>query len=191
MNVQVLGISVDHIPCLQAWAESLGGISYPLLSDFWPHGKVAKKYGVLIKDAGKTERAIFIIDKNGIIRYIDIHDIDDQPSNEVLFAELDKIVPAEDRKGAPAVQEDVEEELPHGGVVMYCTNWCPDCKKARRWFEKHNIEFTELNVTRNAKAGQQVREWADGNLTTPTFDIDGTIIVDWQEDRLEEVLLKN
>ncbi|HBX68522.1 MAG TPA: hypothetical protein DEH25_03835, partial [Chloroflexi bacterium] len=40
LNAQVLGISVDHVPCLQAWAESLGGISYPLMSDFWPHGAV-------------------------------------------------------------------------------------------------------------------------------------------------------
>ena len=161
-----------------------------MLSDFWPHGKVAKKYGVLIKDEGKTERAIFIIDKDGIVRYIDIHDIDDQPSNEVLFEELDKVVPLADRSVQLFEDKEDEEELPHGGVVMYCTNWCPDCKKARRWFEKHNIEYTEVNVSSSAKAGRQVREWADGNLTTPTFDIDGTIIVDWQVDKLEAVLLK-
>ena len=84
MNVQVLGISVDHVPCLVAWAKSLGDINYPLLSDFWPHGEVAKKYGVFIEEEGKSERAIFIIDKEGIIRYIDIHDIDEQPDNDVL-----------------------------------------------------------------------------------------------------------
>jgi len=75
LNAQVLGISIDHVPCIQAWADSLGGIHYPLLSDFWPHGAVAKKYGVL-RVEGYAERAIFIIDKIGIIRYIDIHDID-------------------------------------------------------------------------------------------------------------------
>ncbi|MBL6965588.1 MAG: redoxin domain-containing protein, partial [Anaerolineales bacterium] len=91
-NVQVLGISVDHIPALQAWAKSLSGISFPLLSDFWPHGEIAEKYGVLRSD-GSSERAIFIIDKNGIIQYIDIHDIDDQPDNEVLFAELKRMDP--------------------------------------------------------------------------------------------------
>ena len=67
MNVQVLGISVDHVPCLVAWAESLEGVTYPLLSDFWPHGAIAKKYGVFRKD-GRSERVIFIIDTEGVVR---------------------------------------------------------------------------------------------------------------------------
>ncbi len=91
LNAQVLGISVDHIPCLKAWAESLGGISFPLLSDFCPLAAVAKKYGVKRKE-GFSERAIFVLDKYGIIRYIDIHDIDDRPKNNVLFAELKKVI---------------------------------------------------------------------------------------------------
>ena len=93
MQVQVLGLSVDSVPCLVAWAESLGGITYPLLSDFYPHGAVAQLYGVLRPD-GKSERAIFVIDKQGIIRYVDVHDIDKQPDRDVLFAELEKLEPA-------------------------------------------------------------------------------------------------
>lgn len=89
-DAQVLGISVDHSPALKAWAKSIGGISYPLLSDFWPHGQIALNYGVLRPD-GFTERAIFIVDKAGKIRYIDIHPIGDQPQNSVLFEELKKI----------------------------------------------------------------------------------------------------
>jgi len=61
---------------LKAWADSLGGIHYPLLSDFWPHGKISETYGVLRPQEGRSERAIFVIDKQGIIRHIDIHDID-------------------------------------------------------------------------------------------------------------------
>ena len=49
---------------------------------------VAKKYGAFIKEEGKSERAIFIVDKEGIIRYIDINDIDEQTDNEVLLAEF-------------------------------------------------------------------------------------------------------
>ena len=89
-NTQVLGISVDHVPCLVAWAESLGGIRFPLLSDFWPHGQVADKFGVLRSD-GTTERALFIIDKKGIIRYIDVHDINKRPRLEILVKELGKL----------------------------------------------------------------------------------------------------
>lgn len=91
LNAQVLGISVDHVPCLKAWAESLGGISFPLLSDFSPQASVAKKYGVRRKE-GFSERAIFVLDKYGIIRYIDIHDIKDRPKNEILFAELKRVI---------------------------------------------------------------------------------------------------
>jgi alkyl hydroperoxide reductase subunit AhpC len=90
LNTQVLGISVDSIFSHQAWGDSLGGIDYPLLSDFWPHGVVAEKYGVLT-DAGHSERALFVVDTEGIIRYIDHHDIEDTPDNDVLFAELNKL----------------------------------------------------------------------------------------------------
>jgi len=54
LNTQVLGISVDNNPSHEAWRKSLGGISYPLCSDFYPHGTVAEKYGVLRED-GVTE----------------------------------------------------------------------------------------------------------------------------------------
>jgi peroxiredoxin len=91
LNAQVLGISVDHVPCLMAWAESLGGISFPLLSDFSPLGAVARKYGVKRKE-GFSERAIFVLDKYGIIRYIDIHNIKDRPKNRILFAEVKKVI---------------------------------------------------------------------------------------------------
>lgn len=187
MNAQVLGISVDHVPCLVAWAKSLGTINYPLLSDFWPHGEVASKYGVL-QDDGRSERAIFIIDKDGIIRYIDIHDIDDQPSNQELLAELHKIDPEAAKREAAKEKEAVQADLPRGGIVMYCSSWCPDCKRARAWLQKRNLPYTEVDVYKTAAAADQVRQWADGNLVTPTFDIDGTIVIDMNEKRLEEIL---
>jgi glutaredoxin len=187
LNVQVLGISVDHVPSLQAWDESLEGITYPLLSDFWPHGEVAEKYGVL-RDDGRSERAIFIVDKEGVIQYIDIHDIDDQPDNEVLFAELGRIDPNPTPASAASSSED--EELPKGGVVLYCTSWCPSCRRARQWLGDNGIEYIEIDVNRNRKAASQVREWAGGNLTTPTIDVDGTIVVEWNQKRMEELLLK-
>lgn len=174
------------MPCLKAWAESLGGITFPLLSDFWPHGEVAKKYGVLRSD-GTCERAIFVIDKDGVIRYIDIHDIDDQPSNAVLFQELGRLAANNDFSASVRTQEE-ESELPHGGVVMYCTRWCPDCKKARTWLKSHNVPYVEVDIESNIRAAKQVRQWASGFETTPTFDIDGTIVVAFDEKRLAEVL---
>ena len=185
LNTQVLGISVDHIPCLQAWAKSLGGISYPLLSDFWPHGEVARCYGVLRKE-GKSERAIFVLDREGIIRYIDIHDIDQQPDNDELRRVLREIDPESAARYVEPREED--EALPHGGIVMYCTPWCDDCKLARAWLKERGLAYTEVDISRSRKAAAQVRAWNGGNQTTPTFEIDGQVITEFQPERLKQAL---
>ena len=84
-----MGISCDATPSQRAWADQLG-LSLPLLADFWPHGEVTQKYGVL-RSNGCPERALFIIDKQGVIRYIDVHQIGEQPDEEVLFEQLAKL----------------------------------------------------------------------------------------------------
>jgi len=86
----LLGITVDNIPTLFSWTNQMGELWFPVLSDFWPHGSVADRYGVLRTD-GTTERAIFIIDKNGIIRYIDVHDINKRPRLESIVKEMEKL----------------------------------------------------------------------------------------------------
>jgi peroxiredoxin len=86
----LLGITVDNIPTLFAWTNQMGKLWFPVLSDFWPHGGVAKKYGVL-RSNGVAERALFIIDKKGILRYIDVHDINKRPPLEDLVRELEKL----------------------------------------------------------------------------------------------------
>jgi peroxiredoxin len=86
----LLGITVDNIPTLYAWTKQMGQVWFPVLSDFWPHGAVAQKYGVLRED-GTSERALFVIDKKGIIRYIDVHNINIGPKLEDLIKELEKL----------------------------------------------------------------------------------------------------
>jgi len=86
----LLGITVDNIPTLYAWTNQMGKLWFPVLSDFYPHGKVAETYGVLRSD-GTSERALFVIDKKGVIRYIDVHDINKRPSLESLIRELAKL----------------------------------------------------------------------------------------------------
>jgi len=86
----LLGIAVDNLPTLFAWTNQMGKLWFPVLSDFWPHGKVAKTYGVLRSD-GTAERALFVIDKKGIIRYIDVHDINKRPPLEDLMGALEKL----------------------------------------------------------------------------------------------------
>jgi peroxiredoxin len=67
-DVQVLGISVDSPFALKAWSEQQG-YTFPLLSDFWPHGEVARVYGVFNETAGMANRGTFLIDKEGKVRF--------------------------------------------------------------------------------------------------------------------------
>lgn len=84
LDTHVLGISVDAGPSKQAWADSLGGISFDLLSDFNPHGRVATEWGVMRSD-GIAERAIFLVDKGGVIRWTKHHQIPEQPNLDELY----------------------------------------------------------------------------------------------------------
>ncbi len=85
-DAQVVGISVDSIPSHVAFAKSIGGIErYPLLADFHPKGEVSKKYGVWIEESGHCERAIVVVDKKGVVRYIDVHNIGEAPENAQLL----------------------------------------------------------------------------------------------------------
>lgn len=86
-----MGISIDTKFANKAWADSIGTIAFPLLCDFWPHGDVAKAYGVFREAGGMSERAVFIIDANGVIRYIDVHDIGEEPDVEQIFEQLAKL----------------------------------------------------------------------------------------------------
>ena len=86
----LLGITVDNIPTLHAWTRQMGTVWFHVLSDFWPHGAVAKEYGVFRSD-GLTERAVFIIDKEGIIRFIQVSDINKKPDPAVCALELKKL----------------------------------------------------------------------------------------------------
>ncbi len=86
----LIGITVDNLPTLWSWTRAMNGVWFDVLSDFWPHGATAEKYGVLRSD-GVSERALFVIDKKGIIRYIDVHDINKRPRLEDLVRELEKL----------------------------------------------------------------------------------------------------
>ena len=88
LDTVVLGISFDLGPSHAAWANSLGGLSFDLLSDVHPHAKVARDYGVFREADGLPERAIFVVDKKGTIRWTKLHDIPEQPNLDELLGVL-------------------------------------------------------------------------------------------------------
>jgi peroxiredoxin (alkyl hydroperoxide reductase subunit C) len=77
-DTHLIGISADNVPTLHAWVQEMGGLWFTVASDFYPHGELAEELGIL-RSTGETERALFLIDKEGIIRYIDVHDINSRP----------------------------------------------------------------------------------------------------------------
>src|SRR5262245_55878202 len=81
-DAAVLGVSIDAQPAKTAWARSLGDVSFDLLSDFHPHGAVAEQYGVFRRKEGFSERAVFLIDKQGKIAWSKVYDIPEHPSNQ-------------------------------------------------------------------------------------------------------------
>jgi mycoredoxin-dependent peroxiredoxin len=68
-DVQLLAVSCDPMFSLRAFAER-DGLTFPLLSDFWPHGEVARTYGVFNEERGCADRSTFIIDRSGVLRWM-------------------------------------------------------------------------------------------------------------------------
>lgn len=83
----MVGVSVDSVPCNEAWAKSLGGLTYPLASDFWPHGAMLKAYGVLQAD-GKAERAVLAVGADGTLEYVNVYAADELPEPDEVLAAL-------------------------------------------------------------------------------------------------------
>lgn len=87
LDAQVVAISVDGPWAQKAFAKSLN-VDMPLLSDFHPHGAVAKTYGVL-RDDGVAERALFVIDREGMIRYSYVSPIEENPGADKVLEVLE------------------------------------------------------------------------------------------------------
>jgi peroxiredoxin len=84
LNSIAVGLSVDSVPCKNAWAKSLRISKTKILADFWPHGGVAKMLGIF-RDEGFSERANFIIDKDGRLAFLKIYPIEQLPDiNEII-----------------------------------------------------------------------------------------------------------
>ena len=131
-----------------------------------------------------------MIDKRGIVHYVDIHDIDQQPINEVLFEILEEMEPAAAVRynAASRATKPSPSPEPQADVVMYCTPWCPDCKRARGYFKERSIQYVEVDISRDRTAAARVRGWNNGLELTPTINIKGTILSEFNIPKLERLL---
>jgi peroxiredoxin len=91
LNTIAVGVSVDTVPSKKAWAASLGIKTTRLLSDFWPHGKVAKSYGIFRQEDGISQRVNIIIDENQKIVFFKIYKLGQLPDIKEIVDELLKM----------------------------------------------------------------------------------------------------
>lgn len=87
-DATILGISVDGVWCHQAYAESRG-LSFPLLADFHPKGAVSKSYGVYHEEYGISERALFVLDKNGVVVWNYVSELGVNPGADGILDALE------------------------------------------------------------------------------------------------------
>lgn len=89
LNTLVVGLSVDSVPSKKAWADSIGLKNLRILSDFWPHGAVAKLYGLFREKDGFTERANVLIDESQTVIFAKTYPISDLPDIEEVVSFLE------------------------------------------------------------------------------------------------------
>ncbi len=87
-GAQLLGLSCDPVPALKVWAQSLGGIGHPLLSDFHPHGKASASLDIFNSDGGFTLRSVTLIDLRGVVRAFHVYPAGVLPRPDEVLAEL-------------------------------------------------------------------------------------------------------
>jgi len=87
LNTVAVGLSIDSVPSKAAWARSLKIKNTRLLSDFWPHGGVAKSLGIL-RDEGISERANIVVDETGKVMFVKIYPIRQLPDIAEILAML-------------------------------------------------------------------------------------------------------
>lgn len=78
--------------------------------------------------------------------------------------------------------------MPAEDCIVYCRSWCGDCMRAKAWLRSHDIPFREIDIEAQPEAADRVRQLA-GKIVTPTFEIRGECVVDFDESRLRELLL--
>jgi hypothetical protein len=169
-HTQVLGVSVDSVYCHANWAKDLGGISFPLLSDFEPKGAMAKAYGLYLGGPGITDRATVIIDSSGVVRYAESVKPQGERNIETLAAECEKIDRAAtgktvDFEGAAGVPK---------GTVLYVKSQCGFSRATLLACANLHLEgkVQVKNVSEDPKAARELEQIA-GQGQAPCLVVEG------------------
>ncbi len=102
-GAHLLGISVDSVWCHQAFTEARH-LHFPLLADFHPKGAVSRVYGAYREEDGFSERALFVLDAEGVVRWSYVSPVGENPGADGILAALDALTP--EQRGAPRGGEE-------------------------------------------------------------------------------------
>lgn len=170
-HTQVLGVSIDSIYSHANWARDLGGISFPLLSDFEPKGAVARAYGFYLEDSGITDRATVLIDASGVVQ----HASSVGPGGERDIGELASLAEHLDA-GYAGAREAFADGPGVDGAVLYVRDSCGFSRAVRLAVDNLHLADVEIrNVSQDPKALQALRDLS-GADTAPCLEIGGEVV---------------
>ena len=177
-HTQPLGISIDSVYCHANWAQSLGGISFPLLSDFNPKGAVAESYGLYLEKAGITDRATVIIDADGMVQHISSV----TPSGERNIAELADLCEEVDRKYEGSLPEIERPPGLSGRLELLVKSGCGFSRAVLLARDNLHLEdrIATHNVTEDEGAMARLRELT-GKEQAPCLVVDGEPMLESQD----------
>lgn len=181
-----VGISIDSTFCHAAWAEQLGGVSFPLVSDFHPKGEIAESFGTYLADKGITDRATVILDAGGTVRYAASVTPAGQRDIDALVAECE------------AIDGAWEGELPEfkapAGLPEDATLYVKERCMFSRWalYARENLGLGDDLPVRNVSADEAARadlERVGGKSQAPCLVVDGEAL--YESGDIAEFLAKH
>lgn len=170
-HTQVMGVSVDSLYSHANWGRDLGGISFPLLSDFEPKGAVARSFGLYLEKAGISDRATVWIDAGGVVR----HASSVGPGGQRDITELAALAERLDAEYS-GDREDFGDASGLDDAVLYVRDACGPSRAARLAVENLHLDGVEIrNVSRDPQALAALQELS-GVETAPCLVLDGDVV---------------
>jgi len=172
-HTQVLGVSIDSVYSHSNWGASLGGVSFPLLSDFQPKGGMANEFGLYLDEPGITDRATVIIDKDGYVR----HASSVGPGGQRDIAELAGLCEKVDGEFGQGLSSFPEPAGLPAGAQLFIKSACGHSRAALLIRDNLHLEKTlpVKNVSENASARSELTKLA-GKDQAPALVCSGEVI---------------